>query len=371
MKKVHKIILAGAAFLVFGLVGLPTADAATAPNLGAAESYSIFGKAGVTNSGASTHAWGDVGSDGTNVTGLISGQVDGSIDAGTGVEAAILSAYGDLASQGATGSLNLAGTNTVAPGVYTIGATTLNGTLTLNGAGVYIFRSSSSISTSGPANVRLINGATACNVFWQIPTAMTIGAGSEIVGTIITDTAEITLADSASLQGRALARTTQVTLINNQVTEPTCTASEDEDVVIRVKKEASDYTLRSGPKSVTFTYKVTNRGDSALSDITVNDNKCEDVDYDSGDTNEDDLLDTDEEWKYSCTKKVKETETNTVTAKGTSNGEREKDTDTVKVTVSTPGLPNTGVGGSDEEMPNNFWNDVFMRASILLFGHKA
>ena len=212
--------------IVFGFTESRTAQAATPPNLGSAASYAVFGKAGVTNTGALTHIWGNVGADLlTNLTGLDDAtQVDGTIDTGVGVEAAILSAYGDLAAQAATGALDLAGTNTVTPGVYTVGATTLNGTLTLSGAGVYIFRSSSSISTSGPAKVSLTNGATPCNVFWQIPDAMTIGAGTQMIGTIITNTELISLASGASLEGRALSRIAQVTLDSNQITEPTCAA---------------------------------------------------------------------------------------------------------------------------------------------------
>lgn len=362
MKMFNKISIATFfAFCAF-IFSQQVAQAATAPNLGAASSYSVFGSAAVTNSGAGTHLWSSVGS-AVSVTGLIAGQVGGGIiDNGTGVAAASLSAYGDLASQGATGSLDLAGTHTVTPGVYTVGATTLNGTLTLNGAGVYIFRSSSTITTSGAARVRLINGATACNVFWQVPTSMTIGTNSEIVGTIITDTAEITLADGASLQGRALAHT-GVTLINNQITEPTCSASATESTTIKVTKEASKKNLTSGPAKVTFTYRVTNRGDVALSDISVKDDKCDSVKYVSGDDNDNDLLDTDEDWKYTCKKTVKKTETNTVTAKGTANGEESKDTDTAKVVVSTPGLPKAGIGPADEN--NDFLSLVRYISSLF------
>jgi hypothetical protein len=107
---------------------------------------------------------------------------------------------------------------------------------------------------------------------------------------------------------------------------------------------------------------VTNEGDVALTDVSVKDDKCDDVKYKSGDDNDDDKLDTNEEWKYTCKKTVKKTETNTVTAKGTANGERVKDTDTAKVTVSTPGLPNAGFSSDDQR--SNLW-DVLL--SFFLF----
>lgn len=202
--------------------------AATAPSLGAAETYAVFGKAGVTNDSdvGTTHIWGNVGADATNVTGLDDDtQVDGVIDAGAGVEAAILNAYAALDGQGADAALDLAGVNTVTPGVYTVGATTLNGNLILDGPGVYIFRSDSSISADAGALVTLTNGATACNVFWQIPAAMTIGANAQIVGTIIADTELVSFAAGATLQGRALSRIAQVTMDSNQITEPVCAAA--------------------------------------------------------------------------------------------------------------------------------------------------
>ena len=200
--------------------------AAMAPNLGVAAGYAVFGKAGVTNTTPVTHIWGNVGADLTaSITGLTAGpggEVDGVIDTGAGVEAATLSAYAALDAEPATASLNLSGVQTVGPGVYTVGASTLNGNLTLSGAGVYIFRSSSSVTADPGAQVTLINGASACDVYWQIPASMTIGSGAHVEGTIIADTQLISLGTGASLKGRALSRTAAVTLDSNQITQPTC-----------------------------------------------------------------------------------------------------------------------------------------------------
>jgi len=66
----------------------------------------FFGKAGVTNTGATTHVWGNVGADAANVSGLAGTQVDGTISAGLGVEAAILTAYGELAAQVADAAIS-------------------------------------------------------------------------------------------------------------------------------------------------------------------------------------------------------------------------------------------------------------------------
>lgn len=84
---------------------------------------------------------------------------------------------------------SLAGTPTIEPGVYDVGAVALDGTVTLSGDGVYIFRSTSSLPVSVNAKVVLTNGANACNVFWRMVAGMTIGGGAQMVGTIISDTA--------------------------------------------------------------------------------------------------------------------------------------------------------------------------------------
>ena len=216
------IILMG--FLLFPV---SKAFAATAPDLGAADSYAVFGKSGVTNdAGGTTHIWGNVGADdiGT-ITNLIPGQVGGLIIApATDVQTDATAAYLDLMSgtQGTSTPLDLAGTHTITPGIYDIAASTLDGALTLDGAGVYIFRSSSSNTTAHSGRMNLINGACASNVFWAISTSMTIGTGAHVEGTIIASTGNITLGTDATLVGRAISLTKSVTLLSNQITQPIC-----------------------------------------------------------------------------------------------------------------------------------------------------
>lgn len=125
----------------------------------------------------------------------------------------------------------------------------MDGTVTLSGAGVYIFRSTSSLPVSVGAKIVLTNGADACNVFWRMVAGMTIGGGAQMVGTIISDTA-ITLGAGASLTGRAFSQSAQVTLINNQITEPVCAVASTTGTLHVVKSivgggpaAASDFNL--------------------------------------------------------------------------------------------------------------------------------
>lgn len=203
MKKFNKNLIAitlivSLVLVVLCLTGLSPARAATAPVLGVAAGYSVFGNTGVTNDlSATTHVWGNVGGNGagggTGVTNLDDAtQVDGSIDAGANVPVvgAISTAYSDLADEPQTGVgvTDLATSPSVGPGVYDVAATAFSSPLTLTGAGVYIFRSTSSIAQTAGGTMLLTNGACASNVFWQIPASMTFAAPGNIEGTIITNT---------------------------------------------------------------------------------------------------------------------------------------------------------------------------------------
>lgn len=223
---------------VLGLVAPSSTLAVIPPDLtfGITATYSVYGHAGITNANAGTRVWGNVGDNnvvhsGFTATQVPSGIIDTSTANGTAIESDASSVYDSLmsATQGTPTSLNLAGTHTVAngnpitPGVYTVGATTLNGAVELSGAGVYIFRSSSTNTTPHSGTMTLTNGATPCNVWWAIAGAMTIGTDAHIEGTIIAQTGLISFAGS-SLVGRAISLVGQVTLDGgaNQITQPTC-----------------------------------------------------------------------------------------------------------------------------------------------------
>jgi hypothetical protein len=114
---------------------------------------------------------------------------------------------------------------TLIPGVYDIGAGSLSGVLTLDGEGVYIFRSSSSLTSSG--SISLTGGARACDVYWYVPALASLTGGS-FAGTIIAG-ASITLGTGVSLDGRALAIGGNVTLLTNSIFGPTCAAAAQEE----------------------------------------------------------------------------------------------------------------------------------------------
>lgn len=117
---------------------------------------------------------------------------------------------------------------TFPPGCYSSGGAmniTLGTTVTLNGAGTYVFRPGGALTTGANSVVALAGGASAADVFWA-PTALTtLGANAALsvtptfVGTII-DAAGITLGHFANLLGRALAFGGTVTTDANTITVP-------------------------------------------------------------------------------------------------------------------------------------------------------
>lgn len=111
------------------------------------------------------------------------------------------------------------GGQSLTPGIYNAGAANLTGTLTLNGPGLYVIQATSLTTASGPgaSAVSLINGATPCDVWWQVGSSAAIGTFSAVSGNILALTS-ITIGTSASLQGRALARNGTVTMDTNAVT---------------------------------------------------------------------------------------------------------------------------------------------------------
>jgi hypothetical protein len=195
--------------------------------------FAILADTTVTCTGSSV-VTGDVGvSPGSAVVGFPTPcTVNGTIHAGNATAAAaqvdLTAAYTTLSNEAC--DIDLTGTNlgglTLTPGTYCFSSSAaLTGTLTLNALGdpaaVWIFQTGSTLTTAG--QVVFINGGNPCAVQWRVGSAATIGAGSEMVGNILAQTA-ITLVSGADLIGRALARDAAVTLDDNDVSFVACGA---------------------------------------------------------------------------------------------------------------------------------------------------
>ena len=119
---------------------------------------------------------------------------------------------------------------TIPPGCYSSGGAmnvTVSTTVTLNGAGVYVFRSGGALDTAANSGVVLAGGACASDVFWAPGGAATIGANAALsatptfVGNIV-DPAGITVGHFANVTGRMLAFGGTVTTDADTITVPAC-----------------------------------------------------------------------------------------------------------------------------------------------------
>jgi hypothetical protein len=193
--------------------------------LGSLANVAVLGHTTVTNTGPSV-VHGDLDlSPGTSITGFPPGTIIGTkhqtdsqaAQAQVDLTAAIADAGGRGGAVPIVGDL---GGQTLTTGVYSAGAGQgLTGDLTLNGSptDVFIFQIGTALTVAG--RVLFTGGAQASNVFWNLGSSATIGAGSTMAGTIMA-LASVTLVTGASLSGRALASTGAVTLDTNNITTP-------------------------------------------------------------------------------------------------------------------------------------------------------
>jgi len=141
-------------------------------------------------------------------------------------KADLVSAYNDGAGRPPGTVENDLSGMTLPPGVYTSGSTmsiAVSGVLTLDAKGdanaVWIFQVGSSLTVNNSAQVLLINGAKAANVFWAVAASSTIGTNASFKGSVLA-VASNSVGTLSVVEGRLLSETGQVTLLSNTVTVP-------------------------------------------------------------------------------------------------------------------------------------------------------
>jgi LPXTG-motif cell wall-anchored protein len=236
--------------------------------LGTAQTFSVLGASNVTNTGA-TIANGDVGvSPGSSITGFPPGIINGTTHATDTVAAQaqsdLTTAYNVAASLTPmqSGLTDLVGL-TLTPGVYSGGALSLSGDLTLAGSAqsVWVFQAASTLITGSASHIILTGGASVCNVFWQVASSATLGTASDFAGTIMAQTS-VTTNTGTTVAGRLLARTGAVTLDDTVLTAPVGCA----DASTTRVHTSPDFVQSTPPNAVVntaYSYRVTATGGTA------------------------------------------------------------------------------------------------------------
>lgn len=198
-------------------------------NLGTAANFILFSSDGAVKNTSSSHLTGNVGTNNGSSTGF--GNVNGVMhdNDGTSAQAStdLLLAYGQLndAIPNFFPAPLLGNGVTLIAGVYSIsGEASLNLDLTLDAQNdpnaVFIFKIQGALSTAANSEIKLKNGAKACNVYWKVEGLVSLAAGTNMCGSIIANNSAININSNAKLEGRALSTAGAITFDGVQAFTP-------------------------------------------------------------------------------------------------------------------------------------------------------
>ena len=199
--------------LLLSLLFIQNSSFSQAPTLGTAADFVLFSTSGAVKNTGISRLTGNVGTDSGSSTGF--GNVDGVMHDGDGTSAKcaadLLIAYNELKSTipNFFPAPLLGNGQILTAGTYAIsGVASLDNDLTLDAKGnpnaVFIFQINGAFASTANSEVKLLNGAQACNVFWKIEGLVSMATGTIMKGTVIANNAAIVMSTGVSLEGRAL-----------------------------------------------------------------------------------------------------------------------------------------------------------------------
>ncbi len=196
---------------VIVFLGMQQLSFGQTPNLGRAGSFVLFSANGPVSHTGISQISGKVGTNVGSSTGF--GNVNGGMHdqdtASANAATDLLVAYGQIDT--VTPNFFIASPfgngDTLISGTYELGAASqLSGNLYLDAEGdsnaYFIIRIMGQMTSASGAKVHLVNGAQACNVYWQVEGAMTLATGNFVRGTFIVNNGAIILNTLDSLEGR-------------------------------------------------------------------------------------------------------------------------------------------------------------------------
>ncbi|HZL08575.1 MAG TPA: ice-binding family protein [Prolixibacteraceae bacterium] len=266
MKNTLLLFITVVAFLTF-----PKSNYGQAPTLGTAADFVLFSTDGAVSNTGLSQLTGNVGTNNGSSTAF--GNVNGVMHDGDGASAQaaadLLIAFNQLSSTipDFFPSALLGNGAILEAGVYSISSTaSLNLDLTLDAKGdanaVFIFKIGGAFSTNASSEIKLINGAMACNVFWQVEGLVEMASGTIMRGTVIANNAAIIMGTGSTLEGRALTTAGAVTVNGVLAYTPVgCGSPELTGPVAPEPGSTECYVLFSADGAVTNTGLTTVTGD--------------------------------------------------------------------------------------------------------------
>jgi Ice-binding-like len=226
--------LAAVALVVALTVAAIPAGAQAAINLGTAAPFVVLGGENVENTGPSVLN-GQLGvSPGSTLPGFNEAVLNGAVHNNDAVAAKakldLANAYKVAAETPVLPANDLSNTDlgerTLKPGAYRYTSSAqLTGALTLDAQGdpnaEFVFEIAAELTTAPASSVLLINGASPCNVHWQVGSSATLDTTTVFVGNLMALTS-VSLNDKATVLGRVFASNGQISLIDNTLTKPLC-----------------------------------------------------------------------------------------------------------------------------------------------------
>lgn len=214
---------------------VPAAVQAQPVKLATAGPFAVLAGTTVTNTGPSVlngdlGVWPGTAIEGFTFPAVVNGATHENDEVAAQAQLDLTNAYNVAAGQAVAPADDLSGTDLgerkLSPGAYRYTSDALlTGALTLDAEGdpnaQFVFLIGSELKTESASSVVLVNGASPCNVYWQVGSSADIGTTTAFQGSVLALTS-ISLKDGATVLGRMLARNGQVSLINNVITSPLC-----------------------------------------------------------------------------------------------------------------------------------------------------
>jgi hypothetical protein len=207
--------------VVVSLSSSPHVGFAQTPNLGTAANFVLFSSVGAVGNTGISQITGEVGTNSGAITGF--GNVNGVMHTADPLSAQAVidlqAAWLYLSTLTPTSAIGpvLGSGQTLFAGVYTIAAAgSVVGTLNFDAQGipgaVFVITTGGALTTAAGATVNLINGATACNVFWVAEGAISMAASTTMRGSLIAHNGAIDMGAGGILEGRELSTTGAVSV---------------------------------------------------------------------------------------------------------------------------------------------------------------